>query len=112
MAVNARCLYEAAYLTTSDAALCTSPASVRTIIDKVTVTNVTGAAVTVTLRIVANGGTAGTANTILSAKSLAAGEPYTCPEIVGQTLNPGDFVSGLAGTATAVVIRISGREIT
>jgi hypothetical protein len=112
MAVNARCLYESAYLTNADVTLYTAPASVRVIIDKVTVTNVTAGAITVTIRVVASGGTAGTSNTIMSAKSLAAGECYTCPEVVGQTLNTGDFVSALASANTSIVIRFSGREIT
>lgn len=111
MAVNARCLYEAAYLTNADVTLYTAPASVRTILDKVTITNVTAGAVTATIRVVASGGTAGASNTIVYTKSLAAGETYTCPEAVGQTLNAGDFVSALASANTSIVIRISGREI-
>lgn len=111
MAVNARCLYESAYLTNADVTLYTAT-GMRVIIDKVTVTNVTAGALTATVRMVASGGTAGTSNTVMSAKTLAAGECYTCPEVVGQILNSGDFVSALASANTAIVVRISGREIT
>jgi len=37
---------------------------------------------------------------------------YTFPEIVGQVLNSGDFISTIAGTASAINIRASGRQIT
>jgi hypothetical protein len=42
---------------------------------------------------------------------LQAGETYTFPEIVGAALAAGDFISTIAGTATAINIRASGREI-
>jgi hypothetical protein len=37
---------------------------------------------------------------------------YTFPEIVGQVLLPGSFISTIAGTASAINIRASGREVT
>jgi hypothetical protein len=37
---------------------------------------------------------------------------YTFPELVGQVLNRGDFISTLAGTASAINMRVSGREVT
>jgi len=45
-------------------------------------------------------------------KSLAAGETYTFPEIVGFALAAGGFISTIAGAATSVMIRASGRSIT
>lgn len=42
---------------------------------------------------------------------LQPSEVYTFPEIVGQVLNAGDFISTIAGTATSVNIRASGREV-
>jgi IMP cyclohydrolase len=84
----------------------------KTIIDKFTVTNTAGAAVTFTVNLVASGGGASALNTVLSAKSIAPNETYTCPELVGQVLENGGFISTLAGTATALTISASGREIT
>ena len=112
MTVTAKCLLEAKYAENSETTQITAAASTKNIIDKFTATNVTAGAVTLTVKIIASGGTASADETILSAKSIAAGETYTCPELVGQVLNAGDFLSTLAGTATAVVIRASGREVT
>jgi hypothetical protein len=55
--------------------------------------------------------TSGNKNLIVKTKSLAAGETYTFPEIVGQALEPGDFISTIASAATAINIRSNGREI-
>lgn len=82
-----------------------------TLIDKFTVTNTTGGAVTFAVNLVPSGSGAGTANLIMS-KSIAAGETYTCPGIVGHVLNTGDLISTVAGAATSLTIRASGREIT
>jgi hypothetical protein len=54
---------------------------------------------------------AGDANLITKTKTLQPTEVYTFPELVGQVLSPGAFISTLAGTATAINIRASGREV-
>jgi hypothetical protein len=87
----------------------TTPAGTRTIIDKFTAYNTTGAPVLLTVRLVANAGTAGATNAVV-AKSLAAGEAYTFPEVVGHVLEAGGFISTLAAAA-GVNIRASGREV-
>ena len=84
----------------------------KTIIDKFTVTNTTAGPVAFSANLVPAAGSAGVTNIVVSAKSIAAGECYTCPELVGQTLEPGSFVSTLAGAATSLTMRASGREIT
>lgn len=84
----------------------------KTIIDKFTVTNTTGTSATFSVNLVASGGSASAANRVLSLKSISPNETYTCPEVVGQTLESGGFISTLAGTATALTISASGREIT
>ena len=45
------------------------------------------------------------------AQSVAAGACYLCPEIVGQILSGGDTLSVMSGTATALTMRVSGREV-
>lgn len=85
---------------------------VRTIIDKFTATNYSGSVATISVNIVTTAGTAGNENLITKTKSLQPSEVYTFPEIVGQVLNSGDFISTIAGTATAINIRASGRQIT
>lgn len=86
--------------------------SKRTIIDKFTVTNTSAAAAVLSINLVPATGTADASNTILDSKTIVPGETYLCPEIVGHMLNPGDFLSTLSDTATALVIAASGREIT
>ena len=85
---------------------------VTTIIDKFTATNYSGSAATISVNLVTTAGTAGNSNLITKTKTLQASEVYTFPEIVGQILGAGDFISTIAGTASAINIRASGREIT
>ena len=111
MTVTAKALFEPVQASNAETTQYVTPAGTRTIIDKFTGTNTTAAAATLTVKLVASGGAAGVANTIVSAKTLQPGEAYTFPEVVGHVLNPGDFISTLAGTATAITIRASGREV-
>lgn len=112
MSVVAKPLFEPLQAAAADVNQYAAPAGARTIIDKFTGTNTTGAPATLTINLVASGGAASASNRIVSAKSLAAGECYTFPEVVGHVLNPGDFISTNAGTAAAITIRASGREVT
>ena len=84
---------------------------VTTLIDKFTATNYSAAAATISVNLVTSADTAGNQNLIVKTKTLQAGETYTFPEIVGAALAAGDFISTIAGTATAINIRASGREI-
>lgn len=111
MAVTAKALFQPLQAQNAETSQYVTPAGTRTIIDKFTGTNTTGAVATLTVKLVPSGGAAGVGNTIVSAKTLAAGEAYTFPEVVGHVLNPGDFISTLAGTAAAITIRSSGREV-
>lgn len=86
--------------------------NVTTIIDKFTATNYSAAAATISVNLVTTGGAAGNQNLITKTKTLQPSEVYTFPELVGQVLNAGDFISTLAGTASAINIRVSGREVT
>lgn len=86
-------------------------ANVTTIIDKFTATNYGASSVTLSINIVTMGDANGNQNLIVKSRTLAAGETYTFPEIVGQVLNPGDFISTIASAASSVNLRVSGREI-
>ena len=86
--------------------------NVTTIIDKFTATNYSAAAATISVNLVTSGGSAGNDNLVTKTKSLQPSEVYTFPEIVGQILAPSGFISTIAGTATAINIRASGREVT
>lgn len=84
----------------------------KTVIDKFTATNTTSGNVTLSVNLVVSGGSASAANRLLSVRSIAPGETYLCPEVVGHVLEPGGFISTLAGAATSITIDASGREIT
>lgn len=90
----------------------TAPTGTRAIIDKFTVTNTTASNATFSCNIVSAAGSASDSNLIIDTRAIAAGECYTCPELVGQIIEPGGFISTLAGTASALTIRASGREVT
>lgn len=85
--------------------------NVKAIIDKATVTNTSASNVTLTVHLVTSGGSAGNSNLIIDAKTIVPDETYLCPELVGQILEPGSFISTTAGAATSLTMRVSGREI-
>jgi hypothetical protein len=86
--------------------------NVRALIDKFTGTNYSATAATLSINLVTTADTAGNQNLIIKSKTLQAGETYTFPEIVGQALESGGFISTIAGTASSITIRSSGREVT
>lgn len=86
--------------------------NVTTIIDKFTATNYNTAAATISVNLVTGGDTSGNQNLITKTKTLQPAEVYTFPEIVGQVLGSGAFISTIAGTASSINIRASGREVT
>jgi len=85
--------------------------NVTTIIDKFTATNYSAVAATISVNLVALSGSAGNDNLIVKTKTLQPAETYTFPELVGQVISSGGFISTIAGTAAAINIRASGREI-
>ncbi len=85
--------------------------NVTTIIDKFTATNYDTVARTISVNLVALSGSAGNDNLIVKTKTLQPSETYTFPELVGQVLANGNFISTIASTGTSINIRASGREI-
>jgi hypothetical protein len=85
---------------------------VTTLIDKFTATNYSAVAATLSVNLVTTAGSAGNLNLITKTKTLQPAEVYTFPELVGQALAPGDFISTIAGTATSINIRSNGRMVT
>lgn len=84
----------------------------KAIIDKFTVTNTTAGNVTIGVNLVTLAGSATSANLIIDTRTIASKETYTCPELVGQALESGGFISTISSAATSLTIRSSGREIT
>ena len=84
----------------------------KAIIDKFTITNTSAGNVTISVNLVTSGGSAGVNNLIIDTRAIAPDETYTCPELVGQALESGSFISTIASSAASLTIRASGREIT
>ena len=85
--------------------------NVSAIIDKFTATNYSASAATLSVNLVTQFDSSGNQNLIIKQKTLLPSETYTFPELVGHVLQPGGFISTLAGTASAINIRSSGREV-
>lgn len=84
----------------------------KTLFDKFTATNISAGNVVFSVNLVITGGTAGSSNRVLSLRTITPNETYLCPEIVGQSVENGGFISTLCDTASALVISSTGREIT
>lgn len=111
MSVIDKCVVQSGYAANSETAVYTPATGVRGTLLKFTATNVTGTAATITVKLIPSGGSAGASNTITLTKSIEPGGFYTFPELIGHTLNAGDSLSILAGTASALVIRGTAREV-
>jgi hypothetical protein len=110
MAVNVKVLIPAKIAENTQTTQYTAT-NVSTIIDKFTATNYSGSAATLSVNLVTQFDSAGNQNLIVKTKTLQAAETYTFPEIVGHVLAPGGYISTIAGTASAINIRSSGREV-
>jgi hypothetical protein len=84
---------------------------VQTIIDKFTATNYSANAATISVNLITAAGTATNDNLIVKTKTLQPSETYTFPELVGHVLPLNGFISTIAGTASAINIRASGRLV-
>lgn len=61
--------------------------------------NTTGAPIAATVYLT-EAGVPSTANTLISARAIAAGETYLCPELVNQSMNAGGSVWALGNGLT------------
>lgn len=111
MTVTAKVLAEGEIIPNADTTVYTAPLNTTTIVDKVTTANYDSVPRVISLSIVPSGGSVGNAYYIAK-RTLAAYETYIWPEMVGQILATGDYVSAIASNATGVNLRMSGREIT
>lgn len=111
MAVNARKLIAATQLTGSVATYYTAT-NITARVDNFTLTNTDSSARTVDVHLVAPAGSASASNKIIDAKSIAAHECYTCPEMIGKLVPSGYTIQAVASTTSVVVIDVNGIEIT
>jgi hypothetical protein len=110
MAVNVKVLIPAKIAENTQVTQYTAQ-NVSAIIDKFTATNFSAAAATLSVNLVTQFDSSGNQNLIIKNKTLLPSETYTFPELVGHVLQPGGFISTIAGTASAINIRSSGREV-
>lgn len=103
-------LVDGSQLTASAATYYTTPAGTVTTISACTLTNTTAGAVTATVYLVPNGGSATASNCILSARNIAAGESFNVGSAIGQSLATGGTLQALAGSATSIALVASGYE--
>lgn len=95
-------------MTGTDKAYYTVPANTTAKIGRAVFSNPSVSAVTVTINI---GVTSSTADQILNTISIGAGETYVSPELAGFVLPASYCIRGLASTAGAIVIAVSGVTI-
>lgn len=76
------------------------PASTKRVIKAANITNTTGAPIPVTVYLVPGAGAPAAANTVISARPIAAGESYPCPELIGLGLRAGGAVQALGAGLT------------
>lgn len=87
-------------------------ANLRAVVDKVSIVNTATANQSFTAHVVSGAGIADDSNMVVDSRVVVPGETYLCPELVGQYLDPGTFIAVVASAASALNLRISGREIT
>lgn len=107
MSVTVTPLAQSAYISNSESDVYVAP--VTTILDACKSAGVLAS--NVTLRIVPKAGTSGPQHT-QAYKAFAVNETYMWPEIVGQVLAEGDKLTAVCSVASAVTIRLSGRQVT
>lgn len=108
MKTTAKRLVPGSQLTGAAATYYTAPALTRAIVKSAQLTNTTGGAVACTVYIVPSGGAAGASNTAISARTIAAGETYNCPELVNAVIEAGGTIQALG---LSVTLTASGVEI-
>lgn len=71
------------------------PVLAKRIIKAAVITNTTAAPVAATVYLVPSGGAAAVSNALISARPIAPGESYLCPELVNQGQSAGGFLQAL-----------------
>jgi hypothetical protein len=101
-----------AQVAATDTTLVTSDTNAVSRVITCTATNDTTTTVTISFHKVESGGSVGDDRLILNAKVLGSRETYECPEVVGQVLDAGDYISAIASAASQVTVSLDIAEIT
>ena len=108
MAQTATRLIAGSALTGSVATYYAVPTGSKTVIKKLPIVNTTAGSINVTIYLVPSG-TAGATNTITSARTITAGETWSCPDAENMVLESGGSIQALGDGLT---IMASGIVIT
>lgn len=95
----------------TDTTVYTCPANTTARVISCNVCNDTTTVPTFDINKVPSGGAVGADNLLINGRALGSEESYGCPEVVGQVLEAGDFISGVASGATQVTIALNVVEI-
>lgn len=112
MATSFKRMVPGSQLTNAAATYYTVSANTKAIIKRLSFCNTTANNRTVTAYLITSGGSAGATNTLVSARTIAAGETWSCPDAEGQVLEAGGFIQALADANSAITIIASGVEVT
>lgn len=110
MAITIRRLFAPLQLAGSAATIVTAT-NEKIVITEATALNTTAGAITFTVHISDNA-TETDANMKIKAKSLAAGETYLCPELIGAVIPSGGTIRAFASAATSISFEASGYGVT
>lgn len=110
MSVNIRNVY-AGQPAASATTLYTCPTNTQTRVLKCTACNDTTTTITFKVYKVPSGGAVGDAYLILQDKALGSKDTYECPEVVGQVLDAGDFISCHPSVANQLSVMLDVVEI-
>lgn len=116
MNIQLATLLEPSYVASATTALYTNGSGQSALLQKVTFTNNTNVAVTLSVYWVPSGGAFGVSNIIVNAVSIAPKGPtgdavYECIALEGHILSPGDALWAVASGANEIVAAISGSYI-
>ena len=95
----------------ANTALYTCPANTRIRILAMTATNDAAVAAWMTVHAMPAGGAVGDTNLLINQKGLGDKESYSCPEVVGHVLEPGDVLSAIVETADNITMVVTGVAI-
>ncbi len=91
----------------ADASVYLAPTQTTAKVGRAVFTNTTASAVTITAGIT-TGGALTAATTVISARSVAAGESYVSPELSGAVIPAGSSLRALASIAASITLIVSG----
>jgi hypothetical protein len=103
-------LAQSCVASTTETTVYTVPADTSCIVKQIVCANVTASAATISISLVASGGTAGVTNRVLEQVSVPANSTISFD--LAQVMATGGFISIKQGTASAVTTTVSGVQIT